>query len=147
MSARVDFRQTVTMRLVRALVEAERAVRERAGEQIEGYGLAESEFDCLVTLGVGQPLRMCDLAQRSLMTKSHTTQVVKSLEKRGLVRRQRSPESDREVLASLTSEGEAMFEKLYPEHYRWLAALFQERLSREEQEQLASLLRKLADGQ
>src|SRR5262245_28674097 len=102
---------------MRALVEA----RERVGEldegQIAGYALTPSEFDCLMTLGVGQPLRMCDLARRSLLTKSHTTQVVKQLEARGLARRERSRESDREVLASLTLEGQERFAELYPRHH------------------------------
>ncbi len=141
-----DYRGSRTMQLLRSLVEAHRSVIEADDAQIESYGLSSCEFDCLVTLGVAQPLRMCDLASQSLMTKSHTTQVMKALERRGLVRRERSPESDREVLASLTAEGETLFERIYPLHYHWLTALFGERLSDEEQQELTGLLRKLADG-
>lgn len=104
------------------------------------------EFDCLATVGVDQPLRMCDLAQRSLLTKSHCTQIVKQLEAKGLLHRRRSPESDREVLVSLSPAGETLFADVYPSHYDHLKAAFAGRLSEAEQEELAALLRKLADG-
>src|SRR5579862_6506877 len=129
------------MRLLRALVEAFGAVARETEGEIRSYGLSPGEFDCLVTLGVGQPMRMCDLAQQSLLTKSHTTQVMKQLEGRGLVRRRRSPESDREVLACLTPEGQELFEHVYPRHYEYLRDRFDARLSADEQEQLAALLR------
>lgn len=145
--AKDDFRRTQTMRLLRALVEANGYVMRLDEAQIRTYGLATAEFDGLVTLGVDQPLRMCDLAQRSLLTKSHTTQVVKQLEAKGLVSRQRSRESEREVLVSLTPEGQALFERIYPQHYQFLKELFQARLSADEQEALTALLRKLADGE
>lgn len=143
-STKHDFRSTQTMRLLRALVEANGCVMKLDEIQIRTYGLASAEFDGLVTLGVDQPLRMCDLAQRSLLTKSHTTQVVKQLEAKGLVNRQRSRESEREVFVSLTPEGQELFERVYPLHYEFLRGLFQERLSGAEQETLTTLLRKLA---
>lgn len=147
MSPKYDFRQTTTLRLLRSLVEAHEAVMALDDGEIRAYGLASSEFDCLVTLGVGQPLRMCDLAQRSLLTKSHTTQVMKQLERRGLVRRERSPESDREVFASLTPAGQELFERVYPAQYEYLRRRFDERLSGREQEELTALLRKLGSRQ
>lgn len=144
---KLDYRRTQTMRLLRALVEANGQVMKLDEVQIRSYGLASAEFDGLVTLGVDQPLRMCDLAQRSLLTKSHTTQVVKQLEAKGLVNRQRSRESEREVLVSLTPAGQELFEQVYPRHYEFLKGLFGERLSPEEQDALTGLLRKLADGE
>jgi MarR family transcriptional regulator, 2-MHQ and catechol-resistance regulon repressor len=132
------------MRLLRSLVECHDGLMGMGEEKVKSYGLTAPEFDLLVTLGVDQPLRMCELAERSLKTRSHTTQVAKCLEARGLVERQRSPESDREVLASLTAEGQKLFEEVYTTHYWWLKGLFDGRLPGEEQEQLTALLRKLS---
>jgi MarR family transcriptional regulator, 2-MHQ and catechol-resistance regulon repressor len=147
MAGKLNFRDSLTFRLNRALVEACERIRELDDAQIRTYGLSSSEFDCLVTLGAaGGPMRMCDLARCSLLTKSHTTQVMKQLEARDLVQRERSPESDREVLASLTSSGQTLFEHVYPLHYRHLECLYGRRLSSAEQEDLRRLLRKLADG-
>ena len=141
-----NFRDTEAIQLVRALVEARDVFRKNDDAQIHSYGLTSSEFDCLVTLGVDQPLRMCDMAEKSLLTKSHATQIVKQLEGKGLVNRERSRESEREVLVSLTPEGQKMFEKIYPQHHRFLTEWFGNRLSKLEQADLTRLLRKMADG-
>jgi len=145
---RYDYRQTTTLRLLRALVEAHDSLMKVDEGQIRTYGLSQGEFDCLVTLGEeARSLRMCDLAQRSLLSKSHTTQIVKQLEARELVRRQRSPESEREVLVSLTPAGEEVFGKVYPTQYHHLKGLFESRYSEQEQTKLISLLRRLADDE
>jgi MarR family transcriptional regulator, 2-MHQ and catechol-resistance regulon repressor len=143
-----DYRKTSTLRLLRALVEAHDGLMKADEVQIRGYGLSQGEFDCLVTLGEeARPLRMCDLAQRSLVSKSHATQIVRQLEARELVQRRRSPESEREVLVSLAPAGEELFDRVYPTHYDYLRALFGRRLSGAEQEKLTGLLRKLAGGE
>ena len=133
------------MRLTRALVEAYTAWEEADFPQIAGYGLYPSEFDVLVHLGVVQPQKMRELAGRTLLTKSNCTRVMKSLEARGLARRQRCPESDREVLAWLTPEGQELFERVYPLQYEHLKRLFDRRLDEREQEQLIALLHRLAE--
>ena len=144
MSDKLDFRATRTMRLTRALVEAYTAWEAADLRQIAGYGLHPSEFDVLVHLGVEQPQKMRQLASRTLLTKSNCTRVMKRLEARGLARRQRCPESDREVLAWLTPEGQALFERVYPLQYEHLKRRFDRRLDDREQEQLIALLRRLA---
>src|SRR5437660_12666317 len=128
------------MRLTRALVRAYDHWREADLRQMEQYGVHPSEFDVLVHLGVEQPQKMTDLAERTLLTKSNCTRVMKCLERKGLARRERGPESDREVLASLTSEGEALFRRVYPLQYEYLKRLYVSRLDEREQEQLIDLL-------
>jgi MarR family 2-MHQ and catechol resistance regulon transcriptional repressor len=132
------------MRLTRALVEAFERWREADIQQIARYGLHPSEFDVLVHLGVEQPQKMGDLAEHTLLTKSNCTRVMKCLEAKGLARRERGPESDREVLASLTPAGQKLFERVYPVQYEHLKSLFERGLSEPEQEQLIQLLRRLA---
>jgi MarR family 2-MHQ and catechol resistance regulon transcriptional repressor len=143
-SEKLNFRDTRTIRLTRALVEAYTAWEAADFRQIAGYGLHRSEFDVLVNLGVAQPQTMRQLAGHTLLTKSNCTRVMKSLEARGLARRERCPESDREVLARLTPEGQALFERVYPLHYEHLKRWFDSRLDEREQEQLIALLRRLA---
>src|SRR3954454_20818405 len=136
MKERMDYRGTRTMRLTRALVHAFEHWREADIRQIGSYGLHPSEFDVLAHLGVQQPQKMTELAERTLLTKSNCTRVMKCLEKKGLARRERGPESDREVLASLTPEGERLFRRVYPVQYVHLKNLYDSRLTEEEQEQL-----------
>src|SRR5690349_3888125 len=144
MEERLDFRSTRTMRLTRALVRAFEHWRERDVRQIGGYGLHPSEFDVLAHLGVEQPQKMTDLAERTLLTKSNCTRVMKCLEGKGLARRERGPESDREVLASLTPAGEELFRRVYPLQYQHLKRLYDDRLSAQEQETLIRLLDQLS---
>lgn len=132
------------MRLTRALVQAFDRWRVADAPQIASYGLHPSEFDVLVHLGVEQPQRMTELAERTLLTKSNCTRVMKCLEARGLARRERCPASDREVLASLTPEGEALFRRVYPRHHEFLRRLYDRQLDPDEQEQLIALLHRLA---
>jgi MarR family 2-MHQ and catechol resistance regulon transcriptional repressor len=144
-SATLDFRQTTAIRLLRALVEAYTEIEARDDVQIRTYGLSGTEFDCLSWLGVAGPMRMCDLAQSSLTTKSRVTQVMGQLEEKGLARRERSSENDREVLASLTREGRELFERVYPQQYQFLKSFFNGRLDEDEQKQLTALLCKLVN--
>jgi DNA-binding MarR family transcriptional regulator len=132
------------MQLTRALVEAYTAWQAADIRQIVRYGLHPSEFDVLVNLGVGQPQKMHELAGRTLLTKSNCTRVMKNLEAKGLARRERCPESDREVLAWLTKKGQELFEQVYPAHFEHLKRFYDHRLSEPEQDQLMALLRKLA---
>jgi MarR family 2-MHQ and catechol resistance regulon transcriptional repressor len=135
------------MRLTRALVRAFEHWREEDIRQIGRYGLHPSEFDVLVHLGVEQPQKMSELAGRTLLTKSNCTRVLKCLERKGLARRERGSESEREVLASLTPEGQELFRRVYPVQYEHLKHLYDSRLTEEEQEQLIGLLDRLADAE
>jgi DNA-binding MarR family transcriptional regulator len=54
-------------------------------------------------------------------------------------------ESEREVLVSLTPDGQRVFEDIYPRHFEFLKDYFDSRLSRDEQAELTSLLQKLAE--
>lgn len=144
MEPNLDFRNRTEVRLLRALVEAHRWVLDADSRRIAEYGLGHSEFDCLVTLGVHGPLKMGELAGRSLLTKSRTTQVVKQLRERGFVDRARSCECEREVIAELTETGTELFRKVYPPHVDWLGSLFEGRLEESQQEDLIRLLRLLS---
>ena len=132
------------MRLTRALVTAFDRWREADAQRIGTYGLHPSEFDVLVHLGVEQPRKMSELAEHTLLTRSNCTRVMKCLEVKGLARRDRGPDSDREVLASLTPAGEELFQEVYPRHFEYLRQQYDGCLGEGEQEQLIALLSRLA---
>jgi DNA-binding MarR family transcriptional regulator len=71
---------------------------------------------------------------------------MKCLEAKGLARRERCPESDREVLAWLTPPGEALFRRVYPQQYEHLKRLYDNQFDAREQEELIALLDRLAPG-
>jgi DNA-binding MarR family transcriptional regulator len=60
-----------------------------------------------------------------------------------LVVRQRAEHSEREVIAKLTAQGDAMFQRHFPAAIAFMTSLIDSQLSRKEQEQLAELLAKV----
>lgn len=86
---------------------------------------------------------MGEVARRMLASPPNVTRLVKQLEERGLVQRHRCPHSDRQVIARLTAEGEAVFDREYPAQVAYLEGWFDSRLDDDEQERLIELLQKL----
>ena len=140
-----NLRETPTLRLLRALHRAPRRIERVDGAGIALHGLQRAEFDVVATLGNTEGLRMGELASRMLTSPANVTRLVKALEKRGLVRRERSRTSDREVVARLTARGAALFERSYPAQVEYLRAAFEARLTPRQQETLIDLLGRLED--
>jgi DNA-binding MarR family transcriptional regulator len=139
-----SYRDTPTLGLLRTLVRASQQLQTWMNENAAAYGLSSSEFDLVMTLGNTEGLRMCDAATRMLTSAPNLTRVAKRLEERGLVERQRSPDSDREVIIRLTSPGNDLFVAAYPRAYQQWRERFDARLSESEQSQLANLLLRLS---
>lgn len=105
-----------------------------------------AEFDMLSALGNTDGLRMKDLAETMITTPSNVTRVCLAMEKKGLVQRERSVESDREVIARLTPAGEALFADVFPATVNYSARVLNTGLSERELRTLSRLLSKLLDN-
>ncbi len=81
-------------------------------------GISHAYYEILVQLSEtpGRALRMSELAERSLSSRSRLSHAVARLEERGWVRRQVCPEDGRGQLAVLTDEGFAALEQAAPIH-------------------------------
>lgn len=106
-------------------------------------GLTLSEFDVIATLGNTDGMRMKDVASKTLTSPANTTRIVSDLEDRGLVVRHRSKQSDREVLATLTAKGNALFQKTFLEVARFTAETIDSALSERDQTRVATHLEAL----
>ncbi len=83
-------------------------------------GISHAQFEVLNRLaaaGAGR-LRMSELADVIVVSRSGLTYQVSQLEKAGLVRREKCPGDDRGVLAVLTPAGRAALERAAPGHVR-----------------------------
>jgi DNA-binding MarR family transcriptional regulator len=65
-----------------------------------------------------------ELGERTLITKGTLTGVVDRLVAQGLVRRVASTTDGRSQIAQLTPEGDALFQRIFPEHLAYLRAVF-----------------------
>lgn len=111
-------------RSVRELAKCYQAFEGYSAAHIRSMGLTPAQFDVIATLGntPGMPTR--ELGEKTLITKGTLTGVVDRLESKRLVRRIASPSDGRSQIVQLTKKGEALFEKVFPAHARYMAQAF-----------------------
>jgi DNA-binding MarR family transcriptional regulator len=104
-------------------------------------GISHLQYDVLARLSwvPERELRMTELADGMVNSKSGTTYQVTQLEKAGLVRRRSSPEDGHAVYACLTDAGMRLMEKTAPGYVALVRELLIDVLTREQ-------LSALADG-
>lgn len=125
------------------LMRSRHLMHQRASSVAAAVGLHAAELNVIDILGKFGPISMGRLAEETFISPSNTTSIVKKLEQTELVQRQRSGKSDREVLASLTARGRAIFKKSYPAILENVHQRLGECLTHAETRQLAGILRKL----
>ena len=106
-----------------------------------------ASYDVLVQL-VEAPqrrLRMSELAERVLLSRSGLTRLVDRLERDGLVRREACPDDARGQFTVITSAGTARLRAASPTHLRGVAEHAVGRLEEDEAEQLSVLLSRMLD--
>jgi len=82
-------------------------------------GLSHAQYEVLARLDVaGGQLRMSQLAEGIIVSRSGLTYQVTQLERAGLVRREKDADDERGVLAVLTSAGKAALHRAAPGHVR-----------------------------
>jgi DNA-binding MarR family transcriptional regulator len=107
-------------------------------------GLALADFDVLAQLAVADgELRMTELADRALLSRSGMTRRVARLVETGLVRRATPDADGRGVVVALTDAGVARLTETAPVHARGIARLFVKQLDDRELAVLESALAKV----
>lgn len=124
-----------------------RIVRELERELHEDQGMALTDYDVLVQLADVEPhrLRMSELADRLLLSRSGVTRLVDRLTTEGWVERVTCDDDRRGQWASLTDAGYARLREASPIHLRGVAEHFLDRLSDAELAALERSLGRLED--
>lgn len=112
--------------VLRELAEAYQAFEAYSSIHIRSLDLTPPQFDIIATLGntPGMPLK--ELGEKTLITKGTLTGVVDRLTDKKLVQRIASPSDGRSQIVQLTSQGEALFARVFPEHLAYMAMAFSE---------------------
>lgn len=118
------------------------AVNRSVHQPLRGAGLTGIQFGILDSLYFGGPLSVSGLAEKNLCTQNSISTVVDTMERNGLVQRDRSAADRRVVTVSLTPKGEGLFASLWPDHVARIVAAMST-LSEPEQSELNRLLRKV----
>jgi DNA-binding MarR family transcriptional regulator len=121
--------------------------RRLEGDLLSEQSLPLASYDVLVQL-VEAPerrLRMSELAERVLLSRSGLTRLVDRLEREGLVRREACDSDARGLFTVLTDDGLSRLRAASPVHLRGVSAYGVGRLDEGEAEQLSALLARLLD--
>ena len=104
--------------------------------------LTESQFGVLEALYHLGSLNQKKLAEKLLVSPGNITMVIDNLERRDLVKRERSKEDRRYININLTNKGNNLIKKILPTHIKSIVNEFS-CLSLSEQDQLRDICRKL----
>lgn len=91
-------------------------------------------------------LRMADLAQKAVVSRSNVTRLTDRMEKAGLVGRFDCPEDGRGTVCELTAKGRALRAKMWPVYRKQIDALFGRHLAGREAEAMAETFDKMIDS-
>jgi MarR family 2-MHQ and catechol resistance regulon transcriptional repressor len=109
--------------------------------------LSNQAFDVLIRLArsPGSELRMSELAAQTSLTPSGLTRSVDRLQDQGLVARRVCPEDRRGSFAVLTPAGQELMDRAIPAHVAHIDRVLSDLFTPDEEETLATLLRRLRD--
>lgn len=134
LAADVDL-QAVELRAWRSFLEAHAALVGVLEDELqEREDLDLTWYDVLVQLHEAEDhrLRMQELADAVLLSKSGLTRLVDRMERSGLVRREACPTDRRGTFAVLTGSGLATLRRTAPAHLRGVSEHFAQHLTPEE---------------
>jgi DNA-binding MarR family transcriptional regulator len=112
------------------------------------HGLPLTSYEVLMYLAdaEGQRLRMGELADRLLLSRSGITRLVDRLERQGLVERERCADDGRGFFARLTDAGRRKLAAARPAHLAGVRNHFLSRLEPTQLDQLAAAWRRVLNG-
>ena len=134
--------QAVCFQLYRTSTDVIATFEARA---LRPLGLSHTGFALLTTIWVGGPQEVRSLARKLRLSKPSITSAIGTLERAGLVQRERSTDDKRLVSVTLRAAGRRLVRKAQSALHRCELTLTAG-LSRTEQRQMAAWLRRLGDA-
>lgn len=120
-----------------------RAIDLQSRKLVQSHGITGPQALILKEVGRGKPLTAGELANNVSLSQATITDIVKRLEGRGLLVRERCEEDKRRIIITLTEQGQALIAKSLPLLQEQFERRFME-LKEWEQNQLLSSVQRLA---
>lgn len=137
--------QTRALAAYGRLAEAVGRLNELLERQLYGFDLTPGQFQVLEALLRGGPMNQARLAAQTMRTDGDVHQMLKRLMRRGLVARWANDSDGRKRTLHLTPQGRKLITKVLPLREQVIRARMNV-LKQREQQHLARLCRKLAEG-
>lgn len=143
MTREKDIEQSLKLFIV--LSRAYRAVNDQVNKSIQSFGVNPTEFAVLELLyhKGDQPLQQ--IGEKILLASGSITYVVDKLEQKGLIVRKACEKDRRVTYASITEQGKAFIEEVFPQHAQTIHETVSG-LTAEEKDKAIDLLKKLGYG-
>lgn len=124
------------------LFKAHSSLYDQVKHSLLDSSLTVNEFTALEALYHKKVLTTSELIGSILVANSSMTYVLDTLEKKELIKRQKSEHDKRVQTLSLTEKGTQLFTKIYEKHYHHMRQYF-DVLDPEEEKTLQNLLKKI----
>jgi DNA-binding MarR family transcriptional regulator len=122
------------------------AVRAIEAELAEKGLIPLAWYDVLLELNAaeGRRLRMSELSDRVVLSRTRVSRIVDDLERAGLVERVANPEDGRSSFAQLTGQGRSELRRAAPAYLSGIEEHYLALLSADEKQTVATALRRIA---
>jgi DNA-binding MarR family transcriptional regulator len=130
------------------LLAQDRVVRAIERDLADAGRVPLSWYDVLLELNgaPGRCLRMRDLGERVVLSRSRVSRLVDDLERDGLVARRPDPDDGRATLACLTTRGRGALRRAAPVYLRGIERYFTTHLDAHERATIAAALGRVIDA-
>jgi homoprotocatechuate degradation regulator HpaR len=135
-----DIRRSLAISLLRA----REAVMARFRPMLARHDVTEQQWRVLRVLGEGAPSDASELAERACILAPSLTRIIRALEEREMITREKHGDDGRRVRLAIAPKGLALIGEVAPES-RAIYAELETRYGAEKVERLLGLLNELAD--
>ncbi len=132
----------------RKYIVASRRLLEALDDDLSRNGLSLSDYEILVHLSDAQDrrLRMSDLADKTILSRSRLSHRIKYMEGKGWVERQKCATDKRGTWAVMTTKGWNSIVKAAPDHVESIRKRFIDQISKADQVNIANAFEKVEDN-
>jgi DNA-binding MarR family transcriptional regulator len=129
------------MKAWRSYIIASRRLLEALDSDLDGHDLSMADYEVLAQLSDApdRRMRMSELAEIAMLSKSRLSHRMKVMEKAGWVRRELCTEDKRGSFAVMTEKGWRAIVKAAPDHVTSVRNRFVDNLTVKDQEELAKI--------
>ena len=129
------------MKAWRSYIIASRRLLEALDTDLDGHDLSMADYEVLAQLSDApdRRMRMSELAEIAMLSKSRLSHRMKVMEKAGWVRREVCAEDKRGSFAVMTEKGWRAIAKAAPDHVASVRNRFVDNLTAKDQEELAKI--------
>lgn len=129
----------------RKYIVASRRMLEALDDDLSANGLSLSDYEILVHLSDAKDrsLRMSDLADKTILSRSRLSHRIKYMEGKGWVERQKCASDKRGTWAVMTQKGWNTIVKAAPDHVNSIRNRFIDQISKADHKSIASIFEKI----